>query len=80
MDSGYERMPQLILVCEDNQHMAETFKAIIVNKLEIPQIKFYFSTDLRQNAENLDKSLIEFKLDDKTGKYKMEEVEVKLLS
>ena len=79
MDSGYERMPQLILVCEDNQHMAETFKAIVKNKMEIPQIKYYFSTDLRQNAENLDKSLIEFKLDEETKKYKMEEVEVKVL-
>ena len=51
-----------------------------MNKLEIEQIKFYFSTDLRQNADNLDKSLIEFKLDEQTKKYKMEEVEVKLLS
>ncbi len=79
MDSGYERMPQLILVCEDNTHMVETFKTIVTNELEIPQIKFYFSTDLRQNAETLDKSLIEFKLDEQTKKYKMEEVEVKLL-
>ena len=76
-DSGFSSMPQLIFICEDEKHMAETFKTIIVNKLEISKIKLYFSTDLRQNEESLDKTLVEFKLED--GKYKMENVEVKLL-
>ena len=52
-------------------------KNIVVNKIEIPKINLYFSTDLRQNEETLDKTLVEFKLVD--GKYKMENVEVKLL-
>ena len=39
----------------------ETFKTIVVNKLEISKIKLYFSTDLRQNEESLDKTLVEFK-------------------
>ena len=76
-DSGFSSMPQLIFICEDEKHMAETFKTIVVNKLEISKIKLYFSTDLRQNEETLDKTLVEFKLED--GKYKMENVEVKLL-
>ena len=76
-DSGFSSMPQLILICEDEKNMAETFKVIVVNKLEIEKIKLYFSTDLRQNKESLDKTLVEFKLD--SGKYKMENVEVKLL-
>ena len=76
-DSGFSSMPQLILICEDEKNMAETFKVIVVNKLEIEKIKLYFSTDLRQNNEFLDKTLVEFKLD--SGKYKMENVEVKLL-
>ena len=75
--SGFSSMPQLIFICEDEKHMAETFKTIVVNKLEISKIKLYFSTDLRQNEETLDKTLVEFKLED--GKYKMENVEVKLL-
>lgn len=78
-DSGFSSMPQLIFVCEDEKHMAETFKTIIVNKLDIPQIKLYFSTDLRQNEETLAKTLVEFKIDETTKKYKMEDVEVKLL-
>lgn len=78
-DSGFASMPQLIFICEDEKHMAETFKTIIVNKVEIKQLKLYFSTDLRQNEETLSKTLVEFKQDPETKKYKMEDVEVKLL-
>ncbi len=78
-DSGFASMPQLIFICEDEKHMAETFKIIVVNKVEIKQLKMYFSTDLRQNEETLAKTLVEFKQDAETKKYKMEDVEVKLL-
>ena len=77
-DSGFSSMPQLIFICEDEKHMAETFKTIVMNQVEIPQIKLYFSTDLRQNKETLAKTLVEFKQDAETKKYKMEDVEVKL--
>ena len=59
--------------------MAETFKVIATNKLEISQIKLYFSTDLRQNSETLEKTLVEFVLDETTNKYKIEEPQIKLL-
>ena len=59
--------------------MAESFKTIVTNKIEIPQIKLYFSTDLRQNNETLANTLVEFKLDETTNKYKMDEIELKLL-
>ena len=76
-DSGFSSMPQLILICEDEKHMAETFKEIVKNGVEIPQIKLYFTTDLRQNEESLESTLIEFVLVD--GKYKIQNVELKLL-
>jgi hypothetical protein len=76
-DSGFSGMPQLILICEDEKHMAETFKEIVTNNVEIPQIKLYFTTDLRQNKDSLEDTLVEFKLVD--GKYKMENIELKLL-
>ena len=79
MDSGFENMPQLIIICEDEKHMAETFKNIVINKVELSRIKMYFSTDLRQNEETLNKTLVEFRIDEATGKYKKENVEVKLL-
>lgn len=69
-DSGFSAMPQLILICEDEKHMAETFKEIVTNQVEIPQIKLYFTTDLRQNEETLANTLVVFKL--VNGKYKME--------
>lgn len=76
-DSGFNSMPQLIFVCEDEKNMVETFKEIVKNQLEIEQIKLYFTTDLKQNSESLENTLIEFKLID--GKYKMEDIELKLL-
>ena len=76
-DSGFSSLPQLIFVCEDERHMAECFKEIVTNKVELPKIKMLFTTDLRQNQESLSNTLVEFKLVD--GKYKMENVELKLI-
>ena len=59
--------------------MAETFKQIVTNSLELSNITLLFTTDLRQNEENLSKSLIQFKLDETTQKYKVQNVELKLL-
>lgn len=78
-DSGFEIKPQLIFVCEDEKHMVETLKTIVTNRMEIPGIKTLFTTDLRQNSETLEKSLVEFKIDETTGKYKKEEIDLKLL-
>ena len=76
-DSGFANIPQLIIICEDDKHMALTFKEIVKNKLEIDNIKLYFTTDLRQNQETLENTLVEFVLVD--GKYKVQNVELKLL-
>ena len=76
-DSGFPIMPQLIFVCEDDKHMAECFKEMVTNNIELPKIKLLFTTDLRQNKESLVDTLVEFKLVD--GKYKMENVELKLI-
>ena len=34
MDSGFKSLPQLILVCEDERHMAEVFREIITNNIK----------------------------------------------
>ncbi len=78
-DSGYDALPQLIINCEDEKHIVETYKNIVMKGLEIPKIKLYFTTDLRQNKESLADTLVEFKLDPETNKYKMINVELKLL-
>ena len=79
MDSGFKTIPQLILLCEDERHMAETFREIVVNGLGIDKLNLYYTTDLRQNDRTLEHSLAEFKLDPVTNKYKMENVDIKLL-
>ena len=79
MDSGFKTIPQLILLCEDEKHMAETFREIVVNGLGIDKLNLYYTTDLRQNDRTLEHSLAEFKLDPVTNKYKMKNVDIKLL-
>ena len=78
-DSGFETKPQLIFVCEDDKHMTEVLKTLVTNKLEIPGIKLYFTTDLRQNPDSISGSLVEFKVSEETGKYKAQSVELKIL-
>ena len=78
-DSGFMMMPQLIFVCEDEKNMVEVFKEIVTSKSEIPEIKLYFTTDLRQNEESLANTLTEFIIDSQTNKYKAETVTLKLL-
>ena len=78
-DSGFSIIPQLIFICEDEKHTAEAFKLIVTKLLEISKIKLYFTTDLRQNKESLEDTLIEFKLDEATNKYKVADVELRLL-
>ena len=78
-DSGFETMPQLVLVCEDDKHMVEVFKQVVANNLESEKVKLYFTTDLKQNSTTLDKSYMEFVKDPETGKYKANNVQIKLL-
>ena len=78
-DSGFSTIPQLILVCEDKKHMAEAFKEIVMNNIEFKNINLYYTTDLSQINESLEKSLTEFKLDPETNKYKAYTANIKLL-
>ena len=78
-DSGYETKPQVVLLCEDDKHTVETFKVIVKNKLEIEKTNIYFTTDLKQNNTSLANTLTEFVLDEKTGKYKIQELSLKIL-
>ena len=79
-DSGFKSIPQLIIVCEDDRHMAEAFRKIVTNNLQFNRINLYYTTDLKQNSENLAETLTEFKLDERTNKYKANNIEIKLLN
>jgi hypothetical protein len=58
--------------------MVETFKAMVKNNIEIEGSKIYFTTDLKQNAESLNKSLTEF-VKNEEGKFAAKNVEFKIL-
>ena len=53
--------------------------ALPSNKIDIDKIKFYFTTDLKQTSTSLEKSLVEFIVDETTQKYKAKNVEIKFL-
>lgn len=76
-DSGFLSIPQLVFVCEDDRHMAETFKTLVTNNVKIQKINFYYTTDLHQNSDSLSKSLYDFI--EENGKYKIRNVEAKVL-
>lgn len=78
-DSGYQIPPQLIIVCEDDKHAVEAYRVIVANKIDVSKFKIYYTTDLKQNASSLDKSLMEFTFDEANGKFKASNVEIKLL-
>lgn len=78
-DSGYQTRPQLILVCEDDKHMVESFKEMVKKDLVPTSSKIYFTTDLKQNSGSLDKSLTEFVKNEETGKFSAVNAEFKIL-
>ncbi|MBQ6860447.1 MAG: replication-relaxation family protein [Clostridia bacterium] len=78
-DCGFDKRPQLVIIGEDDEHMIELFKDIKRVNAELKGIELYFSTDLRQLEAEMNKTLITFKQDPETGRYRMEMAEIPLL-
>lgn len=78
-DCGFDKKPQLVIIGEDDEHLIEIFKTIKKIKVELKGIEVYYSTDLRQLEPEIDKTLIAFKQDPETGRYRMEMLQVPLL-
>lgn len=76
-DSNFNSIPQLVFLCEDNKHMAEVFKILTINKIKIDKINYYYTTDLKQNEETLEKSLYDFVYEN--NEFKIRNVEAKIL-
>lgn len=79
-DCGFDKKPQLVIIGEDDEHLIEIFKAIKRVKAEFAGIEVYYSTDLRQLENEIDKTLIAFKQDAETSRYRMEMQQIPLLS
>lgn len=78
-DCGFDKKPQLIIIGEDDEHVIEIFKTIKKVNAELKGIEIYYTTDLRQLEEELDKTLVAFRLDQATGRYKLEIIQIPLL-
>ena len=78
-DCNFDKKPQLIIVGEDDEHLIEIFKAVKKAKAELKGITIYYTTDLRQLGDDLSTSLIDFKLDETTQRYRMEVIRTSLL-
>ena len=79
-DCNFDKKPQLIIVGEDEEHLVDIFKAIKKVKAELNGIEIYYTTDLRQLSDDLESSLIAFKFDEESQRYKGEIVKTSLLS
>lgn len=79
-DCNFDKKPQLIIVGEDEEHLIDIFKAVKKANADINGVEIYYTTDLRQLSENLESSLIAFRFDEESKRYKGEIVKTSLLS
>jgi hypothetical protein len=78
-DCCFDKIPQLIIIGEDDAHLIDIFRCVKKVKAELKGIEIYYTTDLRQLDDDMDKSLIAFKADESNQKYKMEIMQMALL-
>ncbi len=70
-DAGFYDKPQLVVVGEDVQHIAEMFRIIkkVTNVLQDSDL--YFTTELKHLDGDLENSISVFELEENTKKYKL---------
>ena len=78
-DCGFDKKPQLIIIGEDDNHLVEIFKNYMRVQADLEGIEVFYTTDLRQLEDNLETSLIAFRLNQETGRYQKEAIETPLL-
>lgn len=79
-DSGFDGVPQLVFLGEDDTHLVEIFKLLVKNGILFKDCTPLYTTDLRQLDETLEKSLISFSFNEAKGKYVMEIFQSELLA
>jgi len=79
-DSGFDGVPQLVFLGEDDTHLVEIFKLLVKNGILFKDCTPLYTTDLRQLDETLEKSLISFSFNEAKGKYVMEIYQSDLLA
>ncbi len=70
-DAGFYDKPQLVIVGEDIQHIAEIFRIIKKVSTTLKDDELYFTTELKHLDETLVNSINVFELEPDTKKYKL---------
>jgi hypothetical protein len=78
-DCGFDKKPQLIIIGEDDNHLVEIFKNYMRVQADLEGIEVFYTTDLRQLEDDLETSLIAFRLNQETGRYQKEVIQTPLL-
>lgn len=78
-DAGFFNPPQLVFVGEDLQHLGEMFRIIKKVTNVLKDENMYFTIDLKQLENSLEKSISVFELEEDTKKYKLVTKELDIL-
>lgn len=78
-DAGFYDKPQLVIVGEDIQHIAEMFRIIKKVTSVLKDDEIYFTTELKHLDENLENSISVFELEENSKKYKVVTKELDIL-
>ena len=70
-DAGFYDKPQLVIVAEDIQHIAEIFRVIKKVGTSLRDDELYFTTELKHLDETLENSINVFELEPDSKKYKL---------
>jgi len=78
-DAGFYAPPQLVFVGEDVAHNAEIFKIAKKIGFTLKDEEMYFTTDIEQLEDSLEKTISVFEYDKENNKYKLVQKELSLL-
>lgn len=78
-DAGFYDKPQLVIVGEDIQHIAEMFRIIKKVTSVLKDDEIYFTTELKHLEDTLENSISVFELEENSKKYKVVTKELDIL-
>ena len=78
-DAGFYAKPQLVFVGEDVAHNAEIFKIAKKIGFVLKDEEMYFTTDIEQLEDSLEKTISVFEYDKENNKYKLVQKQLDIL-
>lgn len=78
-DAGFSNPPKLVFVGEDVSHNAEIFRIIKKVGVVLKDEELYFTTDLEQLENSLERTISVFEFDKENNKYRLVQKELEIL-